>query len=69
MQYVIMRRMGGYEWKLYFFSFIFIVNIITDVPIFPLSPTSTQLLHSSSFPLAIPTLLSVSMGHAYMFFG
>ena len=56
-----------------FFSFIFIVDSIIDVPISPPLPASTQPLPLCSlclfFPLDITKQLSVSMGYTYMFFG
>ena len=50
-----------------FLNLIFIVYTIIDVPVFPrahlhLTPVNPL------FSQAIITLLSVSMGHAYMFF-
>ena len=51
-----------------FFNFIFIFGTITHIP------TSSHLCPPPpsphpSFPMAITTLLSMSMGYVYMFFG
>ena len=50
-----------------FFNFIFIVDTITDVSLSPFCPPPPSV--HPPFLLAITTLLSVSMGYAYMFFG
>ena len=48
------------------FSFFILVYFITIVLIFPLcSPLSR---HPTPLPQSIPTLLSTSVGHSYMFF-
>ena len=58
---------NAHSFPLFYFFFIFSVDNIKDFPIFPHLPAST---HSPlPFPLAITTLLSVSMSYAYMFFG
>ena len=48
------------------FLTIFIVDIITDVPIFP---PFTHLHQARPFPLALTTLLSVPVGYASVIFG
>ena len=53
-------------WFLFFFKFYFIVYAVTAPQLFPLCvppPSSPSLIQ------VIPTSLSMSMGHAYMFFG
>ena len=58
-----------YQGRSYFiFNFIFIVDNITDVLV-PPPPFATPSSPCTPFPRAITTLLSVSVGHAYMFFG
>ena len=49
-----------------FFKLYLIAYAIPVVPVFPPLLLSTQ---PSPLPHIIPTLLSMSMGHAYMFFG
>ena len=52
-----------------YINFIFIVGTITNVPIPPLPHFAHLHPAPAPFPLAITTLLSVTMGYVYMFFG
>ena len=56
-------EISNFPWILNIFNFIFIVCTVTDIPISPDLPTFPS-QSPPPFPLAITTLLSVSMGHA-----